>query len=133
MRRRSNCAVAAELLFQFRSARERFRTAALPAFTTLAAASSLTLQRALDAAGTRFTADDLESVLPAMARYLLAGALRGWLFNVNVEGKPLPYVVARLDFTPSSNDDTGKVYLELRANAKASLANVSVRISAADW
>ena len=96
------------------------------------AAQLLTLQRALDAAGTRFTADDLESVLPAMARYLLAGALRGWLFNVNVAGKPLPYVVARLDFTPSSNDDTGKVYLELRANAKASLANVSVRISAGD-
>jgi hypothetical protein len=96
------------------------------------AAQLLTLQHALSDAGTVFSADDLESVLPAIARYLLVGAIRGWLFHVNVAGKPLAYVVARLDYIPSSNDDTGKVYLELRANAKAALANVTVRISAGD-
>jgi hypothetical protein len=96
------------------------------------AAQLLTLQRALHDDGNKFRADDLEDVLPAIARYLLAGAIRGWLFNVNVAGKPLAYVVARLDFTPSSNDETGKLILELKANAKATLANVSVRISAGD-
>ena len=96
------------------------------------AAQLLTLQRALNDEGTRFKSDDLEEVLPAIARYLLAGAIRGWLFNVNVAGKPLAYVVARLDFTPASNDETGKLIIELKANAKATLANVSIRISAGD-
>jgi len=40
--------------------------------------------------------------------------------------------VTRLDYTPQSNDETGKVYIELKANAKAALANVTLRISAAD-
>jgi len=91
------------------------------------AAQLLTLQRALHDEGHVFQADDLEAVLPAIARYLLAGAIRGWLFHVNVAGKPLAYVVARLDYTPSTNDDTGKVFLELKAHAKASLANVGRR------
>jgi len=96
------------------------------------AAQLLTLQRALDDEGVRFKAEDLEAIVPAIARYLLADALRGWLFNVNAAGKPLAYVVTRLDYTPQSNDETGKVYIELKANAKAALANVALRISAGD-
>lgn len=96
------------------------------------AAQLLTLQRALNDEGTRFSANDLEAVVPAIARYLLADAIRGWLFNVNVAGKPLAYVVTRLDYTPASNDETGKVFIELKANAKATLANVTLRISASD-
>lgn len=95
-------------------------------------AQLMTLQRALNDSGVRFKADDLESIVPAIARYLLSEALRGWLFNVNVAGKPLAYVVTRLDFTPPSNDETGKVFIELKANAKATLAHVTLRISAAD-
>jgi hypothetical protein len=96
------------------------------------AAQLLNLQRALNDDGHPFQPDNLEAVLPAIARYLLVGAIRGWLFNVNVAGKPLAYVVARLDYTPSSNDETGKLIIELKANAKASLASVAVRISAGD-
>jgi hypothetical protein len=96
------------------------------------AAQLLTLQRALSDEGERFTAEDLEMVVPALARYLVADALRGWLFNVNAAARPLAYVVARLDYIPASNDETGKVYVELKANAKAALANVILRISAAD-
>jgi len=96
------------------------------------AAQLLTLQRALNDDGVKFTADGLEAVVPAIARYLLADAIRGWLFNVNVAGKPLAYVVTRLDYTPASNDETGKVFIELKANAKATLANVTLRISAGD-
>ncbi|MFA6178858.1 MAG: ATP-binding protein [Candidatus Methylopumilus sp.] len=96
------------------------------------AAQLLTLQRALNDEGVRFKAEDLEAIVPAIARYLLADALRGWLFNVNAAGKPLAYVVTRLDYTPQSNDETGKVYIELKANAQAALANVSLRISAGD-
>jgi hypothetical protein len=70
--------------------------------------------------------------VPAIASYLLLDAIRGWLFNVNAAGKPLAYLVTRLDYTPQSNDETGKVYIELKANAKAMLANITLRISAAD-
>ena len=96
------------------------------------AAQLLTLRRSLDNEGARFAAEDVESVLPALAQYLLSNAVRGWLFNVNVAGKPLAYVVTRLDYTPASNDETGKVAIELKANAKATLAHVTLRISAAD-
>lgn len=96
------------------------------------AAQLHTLQRALNDDGVRFVADDLEAIVPAIARYLLLDALRGWLFNVNVAGKPLAFVVTRLDYTPASNDETGKVFIELKANAKAALAHITLRISAAD-
>ena len=96
------------------------------------AAQLLTLQRALNDDGERFKAEDLEAIVPAIAEYLLQDAIRGWLFNVNAAGKPLAYLVTRLDYTPQSNDETGKVYIELKANAKATLANVNIRISAAD-
>lgn len=95
------------------------------------AAQLLTLQRALNDDGVRFKAEDLEAIVPAIAGYLLVDAIRGWLFNVNAAGKPLAYVVTRLDYTPQSNDETGKVHIELKANAKAALANVTIRISAA--
>lgn len=96
------------------------------------AAQLLTLQRALNDDGVRFKADDLEAIVPAIAGYLLVDGIRGWLFNVNAAGKPLAYLVTRLDYTPQSNDETGKVYIELKANAKAALANVTLRISAVD-
>ena len=91
-----------------------------------------TLRQAINDDGTRFTQGELEQAVPAIARFLARDALRGWLFAANIAGKPLPYVVTRLDFTPPSNDESGKVFLELKANAKASLATVSLRISESD-
>lgn len=96
------------------------------------AAQLLTLQRALNDAGERFKAEELEALVPAIANYLLQDAIRGWLFNVNAAGKSLAYLVTRLDYTPQSNDETGKVFIELKANAKATLANLTIRISSAD-
>ena len=52
-----------------------------------------------------FGANDLEMVLPAIVRYLLTDAIRGWVFTANVATKPLPYVITRLDFTPASNEE----------------------------
>jgi hypothetical protein len=96
------------------------------------AAQLSTLQRALCGDGARFSATELESVLPAIIRYLVTDALRGWLFTANVTVKPLPYVISRLDFTPDSNDESGKVFIELKANAKGTLATSTIRISASD-
>ncbi len=71
-----------------------------------------TLQQAINDDGIRFAQGGLEQAVPAIARFLARDALRGWLFAANIAGKPLPYVVTRLDFTPPSNDESGKVFLE---------------------
>jgi hypothetical protein len=91
-----------------------------------------TLQRALNDDGVRFAAEELEMVVPAIARYLAADAIRGWMFTANVSSKPLPYVITRIDYTPASNDEIGKVFLELKANAKGCVATTLIRISATD-
>lgn len=41
-------------------------------------------------------------------------------------------MVTRLDYIAASNDETGKVLLELKANAKRMLATATIRIAAAD-
>lgn len=102
-----------------------------PAMQTRAAHLE-TLQRALDGDGHRFAAGELESVVPALARHLARDALRGWLFTANLMTRPLPWVITRLDFTPAGNDETGKVFIELKANVKATLATAVIRIYAAD-
>ncbi|MBY0577453.1 MAG: ATP-binding protein [Burkholderiales bacterium] len=96
------------------------------------AAQILTLQRALSGAGARFAASDLEMVLPAIVRYLALDAIRGWLFTANATVKPLPYLITRLDYIPDSNDETGKIFIELKANAKGTLTNASIRITASE-
>lgn len=85
----------------------------------------VTLQRAFSDQSVRFTAADLESVLPAITRYLVTGAVRGWMFTASVARRPLPYVVTRLDYTPPSNDETGRVFIELKANAKGAITSTT--------
>lgn len=91
-----------------------------------------TLQRTFDDKGVTFTADDLESMLPAIARYLVTDAVRGWMFTASTAGRLLPYAITRLDYTPPSNDETGRVFVELKANAKGAMTSVTLRISASD-
>jgi ATPase family associated with various cellular activities (AAA) len=96
------------------------------------AAHLATLRVALDYEGPRFGADQLESVVPAIARYLANNAIRGWLFTADMTTRPLPYVVTRLDYTPPANDETGKVFIELKGNAKGTLTTRVMRIYASD-
>jgi hypothetical protein len=91
-----------------------------------------TLQQAFDGKSARFSADELEALLPAIARYLVADAIRGWMFTTNAASRPLPYVVTRLDYTPASNDEAARVFVELKANAKGALTTATIRISAGD-
>ncbi|MBB4198422.1 AAA family ATPase [Rhodoblastus sphagnicola] len=91
-----------------------------------------TLRRAFSGAGPRFAADDLEALVPALASFLMEDAQRGWLFTLNARGRPLPYVVARIDYTPQNNDETGRILVELKANSKGELVAAQVRISAGD-
>ncbi|MFH1661365.1 MAG: ATP-binding protein [Pseudomonadota bacterium] len=96
------------------------------------AAQIATLRQALHEGGRRFEAEELEMAVPAIARYLAEKASRGWLFSAGITGKPLAYVVTRLDFTPPSEEETGKIFVELKANAKARLATATLRISGPD-
>lgn len=96
------------------------------------AAQLSTLQQAMNDDTVRFEEDDLEMLLPAIARYLIHNAIRGWLFQANVAGKPMAYVVTRLDFTPSGEEETGRVTLELKANAKGKVAISTVTIRSRD-
>ncbi|WP_333874649.1 ATP-binding protein [Methylobacter sp.] len=91
-----------------------------------------TLQKAMNDDTVRFEESDLEMLLPAIARYLINDAIRGWLFQANVAGKPMAYVVTRLDFTPSGEEETGRVTLEIKANAKGKVAISTVTIRARD-
>ncbi|WP_374316290.1 AAA family ATPase [Aquabacterium sp.] len=81
----------------------------------------------------RFQAGDpLESVLPALVRFMADGAERGWLFAANVDGKPLPWVPTRIDYVIGSSEELGKVMVELKAHARATLVSQSLRITESD-
>jgi hypothetical protein len=54
------------------------------------------------------------------------------MFTASAAGRPLPYVVTRLDYTPPSNEETGRVFIELKANAKGSITTTTLRISVGD-
>ena len=86
------------------------------------AAQISTLQHALNDEGERCQADDMESLLPAIAHYLTTDAIRGWLFFANIAGKPLPYVITRLDYTPPGEEEAGRILLELKANSQGKIA-----------
>lgn len=96
------------------------------------AAQLATLRIALAAQGQRFQSGDLEDALPALVRHLTAAPIHGWLFTASVAARPLPYLVTRLDYVPASNDEAGKIMIELKANAKGSLQSNMIRIMAAD-
>jgi hypothetical protein len=97
------------------------------------AAILFALQRSMESNDHRFGSDDdLEMLLPALAGLLIEDAIRGWLFSINVDGKALAYVVTRLDYVAPGNDETGKIVMELKANAKGVIPSLTIRISAAD-
>lgn len=96
------------------------------------AAQIATLRQALATPGHRFQAEELEMAVPALARYLAEDATRGWLFSAAITGKPLAWVVARLDYTPPSEEESGRIHLELKANSRARMAAVTLRISGPD-
>ncbi len=109
---------------------ERYRAAGPEQRTR--AAQIATLRAALAAQGPRFESGDLEEVLPALVRYLTSAPIHGWLFSASVAAKPLPYLVTRLDYIPASNDEAGKILIEMKANAKGTLQSAAIRIMAAD-
>jgi len=93
------------------------------------AAQIATLQKALNDEGERFSADDLERLMPAIADYLLKDGIRGWLFRASSSAKPIAYVITRLDYTPPGEEEAGRILLELKANTrgKIDIENLIIR------
>ncbi len=96
------------------------------------AAQIATLQQAMNDEGPRFTADELENALPAIAEYLVEGAQRGWLFRANAAARPIAYVITRLDYTPPGEEEAGRILLELKANSRGKLAVETLVIRSKD-
>lgn len=90
------------------------------------AAQIATLQKAINDECERFSADDLEKVLPAIAEYIIRDAKRGWLFRANAAAKPIAYVITRLDYTPPGEEEAGRILLELKANSRGKIATETV-------
>lgn len=85
-----------------------------------------------DDVGERFTAETLEQVVPAFVNYIAADARQGWLFSADTDGQPLAWCPTRIDYTPASNDETDKVFIELKANAKAGVIMQTIRLAGGD-
>ncbi|TBW36031.1 AAA family ATPase [Azotobacter chroococcum] len=94
----------------------------------LRAAQIATLRRAVSDGGERYGERDLERMVPAVAEFLIRGALRGWLFRINMAGKPLAYLVSRIDFTPPGEEESGRILIELKANSMARVTSQTLTI-----
>ncbi len=96
------------------------------------AAQIATLHKAMNEDTCRFSEDDLEQLLPACAKYFINDAIKGWLFQANVAGKPMAYLLTRLDYTPSGEEESGRITLEIKANTKGKIAVSTITIRARD-
>lgn len=92
------------------------------------AAQLATLKEAMNDDGERFGEGDLERLVAVITEFLVKGAIRGWLFKANASGKPMAYLVSRIDFTPPGEEETGRILIDLKANAMAKMATSTVRI-----
>jgi hypothetical protein len=85
-----------------------------------------TLQNAICANDPKFTRGDLERLVPEITRYLTEHAERGWLFKINAAGKPLAYLVTRIDFTPPGEEESGRILIDLKTHAAGKITTNTV-------
>ena len=79
------------------------------------------LHNAMHADPQRWEAEQLEQLLPALARYLIDDSVRGWLFQADARGRTHAYLITRLDYTPPGEEEAGRIILELKANSKGKI------------
>ncbi len=96
------------------------------------AAQIAALQRAVNDPGGRYDEGGLEALVPDIAEFLLRNAIRGWLFKAHANGKPMAYLVSRIDFTPPGEEESGRILIDLKANSMAKLATVNLIIRERD-
>jgi hypothetical protein len=91
-----------------------------------------TLHSALHSGGERYEADQLEMLLPDIARYLIGDAQRGWLFHADAKGRTSAYLITRLDYTPPGEEEAGRIIIELKANSSGKIATETLMIRSKD-
>ncbi len=96
------------------------------------AAMIATLQKAMNDEVEKYSADDLEMLVPAIARYLIDDAIRGWLFRVNTSGRTVAYLITRLDYTPPGEEEAGRILIELKANSRGKIVIENLIIRSKD-
>ncbi len=96
------------------------------------AAQISTLRRALDEELRVWQEGELEQLVSGIAEYLLRDAICGWLFQANTTGKPIAFLVSRIDYTPAGEEETGRILIDLQANAMARIVNHSLTIRERD-
>lgn len=96
------------------------------------AAQIATLQQAMNDEGERYGEHDLERLVPAIAQFLIGDAIHGWLFKINAEGKPIAYLVSRIDYNPPGEEEAGRIVIDLKANAMAKLVTSTLIIRERD-
>ena len=84
---------------------------------------------ALKAESAAYEAGQFESFLTDLIDYVSQGMARGWLFRLDASGVLKPFVVSRIDFTPSSGEDSARLIMELKANSCGKLAHPHVIFS----
>lgn len=79
--------------------------------------------------GERFAEGELERLVPALADFFVTDAIRGWLFRPTASGKPVAFLVHRIDYTPPGDEEAGRILVELKANAmgKTVTTNIIIR------
>jgi len=90
------------------------------------------IYNAIAASDVKFDEGQLEDVFLSLAEFLFENCINGWLYKFNTAGRPLPYLISRIDFTPPSEDETGKIFLDLTANTMARVDTVTVLITERD-
>tara|TARA_R110001583_G_scaffold195249_1_gene370887 strand:- start:2075 stop:3778 length:1704 start_codon:yes stop_codon:yes gene_type:complete len=96
------------------------------------AAQIHTFNTALQYAGTRYREGELETLVVDVIEFLVQGGSRGWLFHANKSGKPIAFLVTRIDFTPPGEEESGRILVELKANGMAKINVQTVMISERD-
>lgn len=91
-----------------------------------------TLKNAFNDEGTRYGPDDLEALVAGIADFLIDGAIRGWLFHANMAGRPMPFLVTRLDYTPPGEEEAGRIFIEIKANSQGAIITESIAIRSRD-
>ncbi|HMY40145.1 MAG TPA: ATP-binding protein, partial [Marinagarivorans sp.] len=61
-----------------------------------------------------------------ITRYLTEHAERGWLFKINAAGKPLAYLVTRIDFTPPGEEESGRILIDLKTHAAGKITTNTI-------
>lgn len=96
------------------------------------AAQIATLRRAVNDESKRYQEGELERLVPDMIEFLVRDGIRGWLFKANTSGKPMAYLVARIDYTPPGEEEAGRVLLDLKTNSMAKIGTATLMIRERD-